>query len=217
LGAPPNGIWKALTAEGGKVEVVTSKAYRGSKSVKVTTNATRFQRAMLTTTGAPLFPNAASVLHGRMMVFLETPAADGVHWTMLEGNGPIEGRNGVSGGYRYGGMHQGRLMANYDTSGASTDCWQQSKTVMPIGKWVCVAWKLDGTTDEMHLSLDGKEITDMTVKKKGEGCIGHDLGDAWLSPSFTKVSLGWESYQQDQGHVMYVDEVALDVQSLECP
>src|SRR5205085_117509 len=125
--------------------------------------------------GAPLFTTqttASTTLYGRMMVWLENPAADGVHWTMIGGEGPVPNKTNVRAFNRYGGQHQGKLMANYDTSGASSDCWQHSQTVMPIGKWVCVTWKLSSPTNDMHFSMDGKDIGDLTVGTQGQGCIG---------------------------------------------
>jgi hypothetical protein len=151
------------------------------------------------------------------MVWLENPAADGVHWTMLNASGSVPGHSGVTAYVRYGGQLAGKLMANYDTSGASTDCWQHSATVMPIGKWVCFAWRFHGQTNEMELWMDGTELTDLHVSGSGQGCIGNGLGGQWLAPTYTSASLGWESYQQDVGHTMYVDDVVLDVASVGCP
>jgi hypothetical protein len=68
---------------------------------------------------------------------------------------------------------------------------------MPIGKWVCLAWRFSGPTNELQLSSDSGEITDMHVTNKGEGSLGHDLGDVWLAPTFASTSVGWESVQTD--------------------
>jgi hypothetical protein len=155
-----------------------------------------------------------------MMVWLETPAANGVHWTMLAGDGPVPSRSGVRASYRYGGQWGGKMMANYDTSGASTDCWQHSETAMPIGKWACVTFRLDGKANVMELAMDGKAVADLRVDQKGQGCLGHDLGDVWLGPDFSssaRASVGWESYQMDVGHAMYIDDVVLDDAPIACP
>ncbi len=210
-------IWKASTAQGGAVAISTERAYRGTHAVKVSTGATTYQRAMFETTGTPLFPLAKDELFGRMMVWLEQPAKDGVHWTMVDAFGPVAGQNNVNAHVRYGGQHQGKLMANYDTSGASTDCWQHSQTVMPVGKWVCFAFRFARATNELQLWMDGTEVTDIHVKGTGQGCIGNDLGGQWLAPTMTKATLGWESYQQDVGHTMYIDDVVLDDTAVGCP
>jgi hypothetical protein len=216
-GAAPAGPWKVSTAQGGAVAISTARAHSGSRSVKVTTGPSVYQRAMLATDGAPLFPLAKGALYGRMMVWLEQPAADGVHWTMLSGEGPLPGRPGVTGFYRYGGQLAGKLLANYDTAGASTDCWQHSATTMPIGKWTCVAWRLDGVANAMELSMDGRSIADLHVASTGQGCLGHDLADEWVGPDFASATVGWESYQADVGHTMYIDDVVLDDAPIACP
>jgi hypothetical protein len=220
VGKAPAAPWKAETANGGTVAVSDARAFSGKNSVVVTTKPTQYQRAVLALAGGALFTapsTAKDVLYGRMMVWLETPAADGVHWTMLAGQGDVKGHAGVRASVRYGGQHMGKLMANYDTSNASTDCWQHSATVMPIGKWTCFAWKLAGPTNDMQLSMDGVEIGDLHVGTKGQGCIGHDFSDAWLAPTFDRAEIGWESYQTDVGHTMYIDDVVLDDAPVACP
>ena len=221
VGGAPGTAWKVETATGGPVTVSDTRAYGGGKrSVKLTTPTATYQRAMMVMTGGPLFAAASTAkttLYGRMMVWLETPAANGVHWTMLAGEGPVASKPGVRASSRYGGQQMGRMMANYDTSGAKSDCWQHSATVMPTGKWACFAWKLAGPKNDMTLAMDGKDIADLKVGEKGQGCISHDLADVWLPPTFERAALGWESYQQDLGHTMYIDDVILDDQPIACP
>jgi hypothetical protein len=136
---------------------------------------------------------------------------------MIQGSGPLEGQNGVTAHYRYGGQWQGRLMANYETWGAATDCWDHSETAMPTGQWSCMEWRFDGPNNEMQFWLDGQEITDMHVTDQGEGCGGHDLGDQWLAPTFERMSLGWESYQPDDAREAWIDDVILDDEPVGCP
>lgn len=220
VGAAPTGGWKVDTYQAGTVTVSDAQAFKGTRSIKFTTGATQYQKAMMAMTGPQLFganSTTKTTLYGRMMVYLETPAANGVHWTMLAGEGPVASKPGVRAFVRYGGQVAGKLMANYDTSGAKSDCWQHSATVMPIGKWTCFAWKLSGPTNDMTLAMDGKDIADLKVGNKGQGCISHDLADVWYPPTYERAVIGWESYQQDVGHTMYVDDVILDDQPIACP
>jgi hypothetical protein len=214
-GAPPAAPWK-LTSNNGTATVSSTRAFRGAHALKLTTTAATYQRAMITTDGAPLFPLPQNVLYGRMMVWLENAAGNNVHYNLISAAGPVPGHAGVSASYNYGGQ-LGTYLANYDTQGASTDCWKHSAQALPIGKWVCLAWRLNGPSNEMQLSTDGGEITDLHVTNKGEGCLGHDLADVWIAPTFAKASVGWESVQNDPGHVMYVDDVILDTKPVACP
>ena len=204
----------------GTVEISTDHAFTGTHSAKFKTNAVAYQQAYLEASSAPLFPLATNILYGRMMVWLDTPAANKVHWTMISGDGPVAGKPNIKTAfYRYGGQPQNGddLLGNYDTDGASTDCWQHSKTKMPIGKWTCFAWKLDGVSQELHIAMNGTPVADLDVIKKGQGCLGNDLGGQWLAPTFKSTTIGWESYQQDVGHTMYIDDVILDTAPVDCP
>ena len=224
-GGAPAAPWKVEVSGAGTVSVSTTRAFRGTNSVKVTTPTGQYQKAFLVTNGAPLFPAAAGSMYGRMMVWLEggtQAAGNNVHWTLIQASGPIPQTN-VNAFYRWGGQYQAGgaqpndIMANYDTSGKATDCWDHSKTRTPLNKWACWSWKFAGPTNELTLNIDGTDVNDAHVVNKGEGCIANDLAGVWAAPTFTKASLGWESYQQDPGHTMYIDDVILDDKPVACP
>ncbi|MEZ4302301.1 MAG: hypothetical protein R3B70_45660 [Polyangiaceae bacterium] len=208
--------WKTAT-NNGAVVVDDSRAHSGSRSIKVSTGAGQYKQAYFFVQGAPVFPVAGNVIYGRMMISMDQAANDGVHWTMIQGSGPVPGKDGVTAHYRYGGQWQQKMMANYDTQGAKSDCWDHSATKMPVGAWACMEWRFDGPSNDLRFWLDGQEITDMHVAGAGEGCIGHDLGDVWLAPQFEKMSLGWESYQQDDAREAWIDDVILDDEPIGCP
>src|SRR5207244_3643304 len=115
------------------------------------------------------------------------------HWTNIMGQGkvPDAGTN-VTAYVRYGGQNSPNIMANYDTSGAGSDCWQHSTKGMPTGDWHCYEWHYDQPHNLMELWLDGTQITAVTVNGAGMGCINHDLGDKWILPQFDTLKLGWE-------------------------
>jgi len=124
---------------------------------------------------------------------------------------------GFRGLYRYGGMNDGELLANYETQGVGTDCWRGSDSVMPQGQWTCLEWHFDGNTDTMELYVDGQIIDDVTVVEMGDGCIAHDTGDYWYAPIFDTMRLGWEHYQATSAREMWIDDVALDDERIGCP
>ena len=118
---------------------------------------------------------------------------------------------------RYGGQYNTRMMANYDSSGLASDCWQHSQTKMPEAKWACVEWYFEGATNTQKLWLDGKAIDDLTVVGQGQGCIAHATGDKWIFPTFSRLYLGLESYQQDDPREVWIDDVALSTTKIGCP
>ncbi len=217
VGAAPGGVWSKET-NAGTVAVSTMRAHSGTKSVKFSTTAGQYQQAYLTSTSSVLFPLANNVMYGRMFVFMETALKDNVHWTMLSGVGPVPGQSGVTGFYRYGGQFGGRISANYDTLAKNTDCWDHSQqAVMPLNRWTCITWRFNTPSNELSMAIDGVDVSDAHVVGSGEGCLGNDFGGVWRAPTFTKVQVGWESYQTDQGHVVYIDDVVLDDKVIPCP
>ncbi len=80
---------------------------------------------------------------------------------------------------------------------------------MPIGRWVCLAWHFDGTNNEMRLSVDGRESTEMHVSEPN-----------WRLPvRITRLDFGWESYilDGDAAREVWIDDVAVDDQPVPCP
>jgi hypothetical protein len=219
LGEEPGAPWE-VRAIGGPSSVVVddARAFSGSLSVKVATDGTSgFTSAMIGVSGAPVFPLPNNVMYGRVMFYMEQAANDGVHWTHIEGRGPLSGQPGVEAMYRYGGQHEQRLMANYETSMISTDCWHHSQTTMPVGEWSCMEWQFDGPNDRMRFWIDGEEITDLDVMGSGMGCIGNDLSGQWPAPTFDEIRVGWESYQPDDPREAWIDDVIIDDAPIGCP
>jgi hypothetical protein len=223
LGTPPSGAWTDNANGNGSVSVSDTRAVSGSRSAHFSTDgAASYQRAYISLEGAPVFPLTANAFYGRMMVWLASPPNDGVHWTMIQGEGAVAGETYTS-VYRYGGQHHdqngaSRLMANYDTGGGvSSDCWQHSQTAMPTGSWACVEWHFDGEVDQLDFWLDGAPLADLTVLGEGEGCIANGTGGKWFGPTFDQLQLGLESYQTDEPRELWIDDVVIDDERVGCP
>jgi hypothetical protein len=216
LGMPPAAPWQSAT-NNGETAVDGTHVHSGARAVRVATGAGQYKQALFFVEGAPTFPVPANAFYGRMMFYMEQAANDGVHWTMIQGSGPLAGQDGVTAHYRYGGMWQGKMMANYETWGLATDCWHNTETVMPTGVWTCMEWRFDGATDEMRFWLDGVEVDALHVLGQGMGCGGHDLDDQWSAPTFDRLWLGWESYQEDDPREAWIDDVIVDDEPIGCP
>ncbi|HET9955876.1 MAG TPA: hypothetical protein VFQ61_15305 [Polyangiaceae bacterium] len=213
----PAGPWK-LSTNNGTVAIDTTRHASGSKSVKFsTTGANSYQRAYIGIEGTP-FPLSGNAFYGRMLIYVTQAANDGVHWTMIQADGPVAAQGVTNAQVRYGGQHMQRLMANYDSAGKKSDCWKHSQTKMPEGKWACMQWYFDGASNTQKFWLDGAAIDDLTVTGTGEGCLNHDLNDTWYFPqSFEKAYVGWESYQKDDAREVWIDDVALGLTQISCP
>ncbi len=216
-GNAPAAPWK-ISTNLGTVRVDTTHALSGTKAVRFTTDgaAGTYRRAFMSIEGAPVFPVAGNVFYGRMMVWLTAAPAGSMHWTNIQGEGPVPNMN-FRAFSRYGGQLQKRLMANYETQGVASDCWKHSTTTMPEGRWTCMEWRFNGPNNEMNFWLDGASLSDITVVGRGEGCISQGTTGTWYSPTYDTIRLGWEHYQQSIAHDMWIDDVAIDTKRIGCP
>jgi hypothetical protein len=223
LDQEPGVPWTKNVDDHGGVVITSDDAFSGEKSVKVTLDANPgYKRAYFFTEGAPLFPAAKDMLWGRMMIKTDAAPNSGVHWTNIEGQGAVAGES-YRALIRYGGQQMGKLMANYETQGVSSDCWHHSQQAMPTGDWACMEWQFDAATDTMTFYLDDTQVTDLTVQNandppgNGDGCISDGTAGKWNFPVFDKVSLGLELYQDDPARTVYIDDVALGTERIHCP
>ncbi|MEZ5931878.1 MAG: hypothetical protein R3F54_08010 [Alphaproteobacteria bacterium] len=231
-GQPPGGDWIVDTRGSPEIEVDDHRAYGGGKSIRFT--AVGKEKAYIALKGAPIFPLADNVLYGRAMMYLEAAPETKVHWTVIEATGMApDGSHQIE--YRYGGqmpIEKGgifvgnRMMASYETpkrdgltTNRKSDCWQQAddRTVMPTGRWVCLAWAFDGRNNGMKLWQDGVALDDLTVDGAGQGCLYQHDDYPWQAPIFDRINLGWESYQQDGERSLWIDDVAIGDRPLACP
>jgi hypothetical protein len=212
----PGEPWKVTKNGAGNVVIDGAQHKSGSKAVKfTTTGAMSYQQAFISL--EKIFPIASNAFYGRMMIYATAAAKDGVHWTMIEGEGKNTAEGIDNAQVRYGGQQAKSLMANYDSSGKKSDCWRHSATKMPEAKWACMEWYFDGATNTQKFWLDGKAIDDLTVMGQGDGCVDQGTGGKWIYPSFSRLNLGWTSYQTDDPREVWIDDVAVGTAQIGCP
>jgi hypothetical protein len=215
-GMAPGTPW-TVDVNGGAVQISDERAFSGEKSVLVSNTEGAFKRAYFSVAGEPVFPAAATQMYGRMMMWLEATPVGSVHWTFIQAEGPSQD-DGFDIYYRYGGQHDGKLMANFETNGVASDCWDHSQTVMPTQVWACLEWRFDTANDELQFWLDGNEVADIHVVGSGEGCVSNGLDGAWPAPrQFEVLRLGWEKYQQSGELRAWIDDVAVATERVGCP
>lgn len=215
----PGGPWKVTKTSFGNVTIDGTQHRSGTKAVKFTTTGGKdpdfYQLAYIS--AEKIFPVPNNAFYGRMMMYVTKAANDGVHWTMIEGEGPVAAQGISNAMVRYGGQHQQRLMANYDSKDKASDCWQHSATKMPEAKWACMEWYFDGATNTQKFWLDGQAIADLSVTNEGEDCVSQGTGGKWIYPSFARLNLGWGTYVKDDPREAWIDDVAVDTKRIGCP
>lgn len=182
----------------GKVFVDSAKSVSGKNSIHFVTGETYKNRAFLGLFDQTIFPLKKNRYFGKMLMFVEEASPDGVHWTMLQSSGKVPEKD-FTAEIRYGGQHAKKLMANFETNGVKSDCWQHSSVKIPEKKWFKVEWFFDGKNNLMKIWIDGVLINEITVKNRGQGCISNDLNGEWIFPVFENVQIGWVDYQPDGG------------------
>jgi hypothetical protein len=235
---PPSGAW-TVSQNNGTVQVATARAFRGAQAVKATTFSTAmtgqtYKSALIGLTQPPVVPLPDERVYGRMMFYLESAPAQSVHWTFIDGTGTVPGQVYTS-TYRYGGqlpvsdaagVMGSQLMANYDTTnyyntppvGPQTDCYQHAdQQVVPVGTWSCAEWFFDGPQAQMRFWLNGSEVTSLAVNRTGEGCVAPDQQQTWVAPTFSRLDVGWESYQTDEERTIWIDDVVISREQVGCP
>jgi hypothetical protein len=119
---------------------------------------------------------------------------------------------GESGGYRFGGGPNWGLA--YGTK--TLDCAKGSKVAAPVGRWVCIEWKIDGNRDEQRYWVDGQPLDDLTVIGKAY-CFKPNKTVEWQAPVFSSISLGWEHYLSAPAAEGWLDDVVIDNKPIGCP
>jgi hypothetical protein len=231
----PSGVWTTNQNQG-TVRVDGTRAYSAGQAVKATTPATEiaYKAALFGYRDPAVLPTANNAHFGRLMFFLESAPEDAVHWTFLAGAGRSAPQEGYPMGYevlyRYGGQKPvaggSQLMASYETpgfystppTGPDTDCHQDSAGVpMPVGRWACAEWHFDGATSEMQLWIDGADIAGLHVIGKGTRCRTLADDAPWIPPVFSRIDMGWESYQPDVERAIWIDDFVLGTERIGCP
>ena len=205
VGSAPLGPWS--TEGNGLVKVDTMKSFSGKQSIYFESGEGFEERAFLRLEGTPLFPFMYNRITGSFQIWLEEASPDGIHWTMIQAVGPVR-EQGYSSEIRYGGQHNKQLMANYDTDGKNTDCWQHSLTSIPEKEWVKIAWMFDGNNNQMKFWMNDSLVDDLTVQGQGQGCLSNELKGQWIFPVFEEMMIGWVDYQTGGGtRKFWIDDV----------
>lgn len=205
VGVAPLGPWSKTGA--GIVRVDTTKSYTGKQSIYFESGEGFNNRAFLRLEGTPLFPFMYNRISGSFYIWLDEASPNGIHWTMVQATGKVKDQDFKS-EIRYGGQHEKKLMANYDTKGKKTDCWHHSDLMMPEKEWAKIGWQFDGKNQLMKFWLNDELIEDLTVLGKGQGCVSHELDDQWIFPVFDELMIGWVDYQTGGGtRRFWIDEV----------
>ena len=203
--------WKVSGA--GKVSIDTTKFVTGGKSIKFISGERYKDRAFISFQNDDL--KILDEYYGQLKMYVEEASPNGIHWTMIQTSGKTE--QGFHAEVRYGGQHNKRLMANYDTNPIKTDCWDHTKFKIPEQEWFVVDWYVNRKTNNMKLWINEELVhelkSDISFDK---GCLKNDNNGVWTFPVFEKVTLGWVDYQTGGGtRTIWIDDIVLSKERVE--
>ena len=205
MGSVPDSPW--IKTGLGSVLVDNLRSVSGNQSVHFISGESYKNHAFLKLES--IFPVEKNQYYGSMQMYVEEASPDGVHWTMLQSSGAVNGEEYRS-EVRYGGQHDKQLMANYETMGVASDCWQHSSVKIPEKEWFQVQWFFDGESDTMKFWLNGQLLEEISLSKKGQGCGAHETNDLWRFPVFENLVIGWVDYQTGGGQrKLWIDDVVV--------
>jgi hypothetical protein len=206
-------VWTPY-ASNGTLAVESTRAARGSRSLHVRTSAPNVDGGAGANVGLRTvlgFPRVRNTYFGRAFVWMAARSPT-THSTLFESGGRL-GDAGAGDGALPPGLNVSQrfsisghqLEASYDSSPRppTTDYARRSATAMPLDRWACLEWHFKGDTNELHVWLDGAELTDMAVLPTRV--------PTWFAPDWVRVNVGLQLYRPDAEPEfdLWIDEVAL--------
>lgn len=208
----PSGSWSVVTPDcsgQGRIEVDTSVAHSGSRSLKVVGAAGYCNH---------VFAKAAADLSGLSQVWLRywvrhTTALPTSHTTFLAMRDAGDGNRDLRMGGQNGALQWNRASDDATLPEQSPNGVALSRP-LPTSSWHCVEVQVD-RAGRLATWLDGTAVTGLTA----DGTPTHDVDGQWYrtawAPRPTDLRLGWESYGEG-ADTLWFDDVAVAGSRLGC-
>jgi hypothetical protein len=213
-GAKPAGEFSSYSENGGTFTVSTDKAFSGTKALKFTLPAgTSGKTVRMQHKGYGLLPR--DEIYMRAMVFVETRIGgmDPFHWNIMQ----VEGN---SGNIVTGGNNSYKTFQHGVVGGR--DCFSHGGNLVPIGRWACWEFHVNGATNDVQSFFDGKldiftEVTGGDPIPGGSGCLGSNAS-GWAIPNVQRAIFGFSSaHPMTTTATIYLDDIALSDKRIGCP
>ena len=228
-GQRPAGEWTGFEVDGGSLAVDGTRGFGASrKSIKISVNAgDGGRKARMQHKGTGLLP--ADVVFMRMMFWMEgaTPRGEG-HWNWIWGDGDLSLKSGglmnnasiATGGFL--GSDNTFLLYTGAKQASFVDCFSPSSTKIPVGRWACLEFELNSTTNSVRSWIDGKLDLAASVEQgipiSGMCVAGHNPPGLWLVPRPQRVFFGWTMFHSvGAPATAWLDDIAMATTRIGCP
>ena len=232
--------WLLYSYGGATVQVDSSKAFNGAKSLHMTAPVGGRKYADIIKQNPPEKALLPSKHFGRAMVWLTTTPAT-VHWNINQASGPLASDPNLIAKFSEGGQ-RGVLEPNYslrapigdgmtplrgggpedgDPNMIPADCAVPAKTEkIPLKKWVCWEWMFDADANQLQLWVDNVAQSEIDIDNKPIGICVAGGARIWQGPKlFTKMIIGWEQYTSpsEVAQEAWLDDLVVADQRVGCP
>ncbi len=208
--------WQRVERNGGAVSLDSTRAARGTRSVKVHAGIIPGSTAFIAV--GKIFPIAKNTVFARAFVYVADHSSN-MHTSFIEGDGNVTNGTTGAGHVRYGGP-KGNFTANYDNSICHQDSGARSTTPVPLDRWSCFEVEFNGQTFEQRFWLNGTEVTaahHVLAPDPTKCTAAAGWTSAKLFPALEKLSFGFRLYHDEAAPFdLWYDEVAVDTKRIGC-
>ncbi len=146
-----------------------------------------------------------------------------MHWTLLQGEGRSadDRYNSI---YRLGVEQPAAARSSWPTiettPPVTTDCKQQSKRRLPVGRWACVEWHMEVAVarNAILARWQDRDPRQSSAQPRTPAAATTCSGEWRAPPKFDSLYIGFERYADsanDQN--LWIDDVALAKARIEVP
>ncbi|MET7817774.1 cellulose-binding domain-containing protein [Micromonospora zamorensis] len=213
-GSTPSGDWAVVSPDcsgAGTATIDTTTTHSGSRAVRINGAAGYCNHVFIRSTKN--LSSVGSVRYGRIWV-RHTTAQPTDHTTMVTMADAADGNKDLRLGGQNGALQWNRASDDATLPEQSPAGVAQSLP-LPVNRWACVEFMVDGSAGQLRTWLDGTAVTGLTA----DGVPTHDIDGQWYNrtwrPQLTDLKLGWESYGGGADTLWY-DDVAVGSSRIGC-
>ncbi|WP_328848461.1 cellulose-binding domain-containing protein [Micromonospora zamorensis] len=213
-GSTPSGDWAVVSPDcsgAGTATIDTTTTHSGSRAVRINGAAGYCNHVFIRSTKN--LGSVGSVRYGRIWV-RHTTAQPTDHTTMVTMADAADGNKDLRLGGQNGALQWNRASDDATLPEQSPAGVAQSLP-LPVNRWACVEFMVDGSAGQLRTWLDGTAVTGLTA----DGVPTHDIDGQWYNrtwrPQLTDLKLGWESYGGGADTLWY-DDVAVGSSRIGC-
>jgi len=195
--------WETIL-NGGTLEVDSTRAARGSSSVRAHMPLTNGEAVLIQES---IFPVEMNTFYVRAFIYTEGPLP-ALHIDLLQarGNSDLPSVTIAMGDEAQSGTFE-PLYHGTEPGQSDVILSPQNPPVLPTGRWACFEWGLHGDTNEIFAYLDDEELTEIRVS----------ASENWAAPTYASLKIGLVVIHEEEVELdFWFDEIAFSTSRIGC-